>query len=35
MKPATWKQRPEGGGFFAIWLIRTIARRSGPRISRK
>jgi len=26
---ATWKQRPEGGGFFALWLIRTIARRGG------
>jgi len=33
-KPATWKQRPEGGGFFAIWLIRTIARRGGRMIAR-
>ncbi len=24
-----WKQRPEGGGPFAIWLIRTIALRLG------
>lgn len=34
MKPATWKQRPEGGGFFAIWLIRTIARRGGRAVAR-
>jgi predicted LPLAT superfamily acyltransferase len=34
MKPATWKQRPEGGGFFAIWLIRTIARRGGRGLAR-
>ncbi len=33
--PATdWKARPEGGGFFAIWLIRTIAKRLGRRIAR-
>jgi predicted LPLAT superfamily acyltransferase len=24
-----WKQRPEGGGFLAIWLIRGIARYGG------
>ncbi|MBW3549661.1 MAG: acyltransferase [Proteobacteria bacterium] len=24
-----WKKRPEGGGRFALWLIRTIARRGG------
>ncbi|MGH8086584.1 MAG: acyltransferase [Lysobacter sp.] len=29
-----WKQRPEGGGWFAIWLIRTIARRGGRKIAR-
>ena len=29
-----WKQRPEGGGYFAIWLIRTIARRGGRVIAR-
>jgi predicted LPLAT superfamily acyltransferase len=33
-KSATWKQRPEGGGFFAIWLIRTIARRGGRMVAR-
>ncbi|QSX79300.1 LpxL/LpxP family acyltransferase [Agrilutibacter solisilvae] len=31
---ANWKQRPEGGGYFAIWLIRTIARRGGRVVSR-
>lgn len=25
----SWKQRPEGGGRFALWLIRTIALRLG------
>ena len=34
MSAATWKQRPEGGGFFAIWLIRTIARRGGRLVAR-
>ena len=29
-----WKRRPEGGGFFAIWLIRTIARRGGRFVAR-
>ena len=29
-----WKQRPEGGGYFAIWLIRTIASRGGRALSR-
>ena len=29
-----WKQRPEGGGWFAIWLIRSIARHLGRRIAR-
>ena len=31
---ADWKQRPEGGGRFAIWLIRTVARRGGRLLSR-
>lgn len=31
---ANWKQRPEGGGRFAIWLIRSIARYGGRRIAR-
>ena len=29
-----WKERPEGGGRFAIWLIRTIARRGGRAVAR-
>ena len=29
-----WKQRPEGGGWFAIWLIRSIARYGGRAIGR-
>ncbi|RMH93722.1 acyltransferase [Lysobacter pythonis] len=29
-----WKARPEGGGFFALWLIRTIAKRLGWRVAR-
>jgi predicted LPLAT superfamily acyltransferase len=29
-----WKQRPEGGGWFAIWLIRTIARVGGRAVAR-
>ena len=29
-----WKERPEGGGWFAIWLIRTIARRGGRAVAR-
>lgn len=31
---AQWKQRPEGGGWFAIWLIRSIARHLGRRLAR-
>jgi predicted LPLAT superfamily acyltransferase len=31
---AHWKQRPEGGGYFAIWLIRTIACRGGRTVAR-
>ena len=30
----TWTDRPEGGGRFALWLIRTIARKLGRRIAR-
>lgn len=29
-----WKQRPEGGGWLAIWLIRNIARYGGRAIGR-
>ena len=29
-----WKQRPEGGGLFALWLIRNIGRYGGRRIAR-
>lgn len=29
-----WKQRPEGGGRFAIWLIRGIGRYGGRGVSR-
>jgi predicted LPLAT superfamily acyltransferase len=29
-----WKQRPEGGGWFAIWLIRTIGRHGGRALAR-
>ncbi|WP_159016735.1 acyltransferase [Cognatiluteimonas profundi] len=29
-----WKQRPEGGGLFAIWLIRGIARHAGRKVAR-
>lgn len=31
---ASWKQRPEGGGRFAIWLIRGIARHGGRSLAR-
>ncbi len=31
---ADWKQRPEGGGRFALWLIRGIARHGGRGLSR-
>lgn len=34
MNRAHWKQRPEGGGFFAIWLIRNIARYGGRFVAR-
>ena len=29
-----WRQRPEGGGWFAIWLIRSIARYGGRALGR-
>lgn len=29
-----WKQRPEGGGWFALWLIRNIGRYGGRGIAR-
>ena len=29
-----WKQRPEGGGWLAIWLIRTVARHGGRAVAR-
>ena len=31
---ARWKNRPEGGGRFAIWLIRGIARHAGRKVAR-
>lgn len=29
-----WRQRPEGGGRFALWLIRAIALHGGRRLGR-
>ncbi|HUD41420.1 MAG TPA: acyltransferase [Dokdonella sp.] len=29
-----WSDRPEGGGRFALWLLRTIALRGGRRLAR-
>lgn len=29
-----WSQRPEGGGAFAVWLIRTFARYAGRTLTR-
>ncbi len=29
-----WKQRPEGGGAFALWVIRSIARHGGRPLAR-
>ena len=29
-----WSERPEGGGRFALWLIRTIGLRLGRRVAR-
>ncbi|MEO7071602.1 MAG: acyltransferase [Rhodanobacter sp.] len=34
MSATHWHERPEGGGHFAIWLIRTIALYGGRRVSR-
>lgn len=34
MSEAHWTQRPEGGGRFAIWLIRTIVLRMGRPLGR-
>ena len=31
---AIWKQRPEGGTRFSLWMIRTIARRGGRLVAR-
>lgn len=31
---AHWKQRPEGGGAFALWVIRSIARHGGRVVAR-
>ncbi len=31
---AHWQSRPEGGGRFALWLIRTIALHGGRRLGR-
>ncbi|HZH44049.1 MAG TPA: acyltransferase [Lysobacter sp.] len=31
---ANWKARPEGGGWFAIWLIRSIGRYGGRGVAR-
>src|SRR5690606_34398905 len=34
MSEAHWTQRPEGGGRFAIWLIRSIVLRMGRPLGR-
>lgn len=34
LRPNDWKQRPEGGGRFALWLIRGIARYGGRPLAR-
>ena len=31
---ADWKQRPEGGGRWALWLLRTVARHGGRPFAR-
>ncbi len=31
---SVWKQRPEGGGRFALWIIRSIARYGGRALGR-
>ena len=30
----SWKQRPEGGGRFGLWLIRNVARHGGRALAR-
>ena len=30
----TWKERPEGGGRLAIWLIRSVGRHGGRAVAR-
>lgn len=32
--PGDWTARPEGGGWFALWLIRSIARYGGRAVAR-
>ena len=34
MSEEHWSARPEGGGRFAIWLIRTIGLRCGRPVAR-
>ena len=34
MSEEHWSERPEGGGWFAIWLIRTIGLRCGRPVAR-
>lgn len=34
MSATQWKQRREGGGRFALWLIRSIGRHGGRRFAR-
>ncbi|MDO5609773.1 MAG: acyltransferase [Pseudomonadota bacterium] len=34
VRDSNWKARPEGGGYIALWLIRTIATRLGRGIAR-
>ena len=31
---AQWKQRREGGGWFALWLLRTVSLRGGRGVAR-
>ena len=31
---SNWKQRPEGGSRFSLWLIRSIARYGGRPLAR-
>src|SRR5690606_19502429 len=34
MNAGSWKQRREGGGLFALWLIRSIGRYGGRALAR-